>query len=54
MKIEYVGHWDRFYITPSVAIVLDPLYNGYKYLSISWFKHSIELSWGHVKGANDE
>jgi hypothetical protein len=54
MKIEYVGHWDKFYITPAIAIVIDPFYVGYKYISISWFKHSIELSWGHIKENSDE
>jgi hypothetical protein len=49
MKIEYIDYWDRFYIFPAISIVLDPLYTGYKYLSISWFKGSIEISWGHEK-----
>jgi hypothetical protein len=48
MKIEYVGHWDKFYITPSISIVVDPMFVGYKYLSLSWFKVSIEISWGRV------
>jgi hypothetical protein len=54
MKFEFVGHWDKFYITPSVAIVLDPMYNGYKYVSISWFKRSLEISWGRIKESNNE
>jgi hypothetical protein len=54
MKIEYVGYWDRFFITPAISIVWDPTFVGYKYLSISWLKHSIEISWGHVKEGTDE
>lgn len=46
MKIEYVGHWDKFYILPAVSVVLNPLFTGYKYLSLSWFKGCIEISWG--------
>jgi hypothetical protein len=54
MKIEYVGYCDRFFITPAIAVVIDPFYVGYKYLSINWFKGSIEISWGHVKENTNE
>ena len=53
MKIEYVSYWDRFFITPAIAIVMDPLYVGYKYISIGWFKGSIEISWGHIEEGNE-
>ena len=54
MKIEYLGYWDRIFITPAIAVVMDPLYVGYKYISISWLKGSIEISWGHVKENTNE
>lgn len=53
MKFEFVSYWDRFYILPAVAVVFDPMYNGYKYISISWFKQSLEISWGHLDGSNE-
>ncbi len=49
MKIEYVSYWDRLYLIPTIAIVVDPMFVGYKYLSLSWLKGSIEISWGHVE-----
>lgn len=53
MKFEFVGHWDRFYVLPAIAVVFDPMFNGYKYISISWFKQSLEISWGHIEGNNE-
>ena len=26
MKIEYVSHWDKLYLTPAVSVVLDPMF----------------------------
>ena len=52
MKIEYVSHWDKLYLTPAVSVVLDPMFVGYKYLSISWLKGSIEISWGRINRSN--
>lgn len=49
MKIEYVSYWDRLYLIPTIAIVLDPMFVGYKYLSLSWLKGSIEISWGRFE-----
>lgn len=53
MKFEFVDYWDRFYILPTIAIVTDPMFNGYKYLSIGWFNKSLEISWGHIKDNNE-
>ena len=52
MKIEYVSHWDKLYLAPAVSVVLDPMFVGYKYLSISWLKGSIEISWGRINRSN--
>jgi hypothetical protein len=52
MKFEFVDYWDRFYILPTFVVVVDPMFVGYKYLSISWLKRSLEISWGHIEKGN--
>lgn len=53
MKFELVEYWDRLYILPTIAVVFDPMFNGYKYISISWLKQSLEISWGHINESNE-
>jgi hypothetical protein len=48
MKIDLVKYWDRIFITPALLIVVDSSFIGYKYLSLSFLKWSLELSWGHI------
>jgi len=48
MKIELVKYWDRIFITPALSIVIDTSFVGYKYLSLSFLKWSLEISWDYV------
>lgn len=48
MKICIVESWDKFYILPAIGIVTSTKFTGYRYIDISWFKTSIEISWDHL------
>jgi hypothetical protein len=48
MKIEKIKYWDRFFITPAISIVTDQSFTGYRYLSLSFLKWSLEISWDYI------
>lgn len=48
MKFEIVQYWDRTYIIPTISIVTDISFTGYKYLTLSFLKRGLEISWSHT------
>lgn len=47
MKFEIVNYWDRTYIIPTISVVFDKSFTGYKYLTLSFLKYGLEISWSH-------
>lgn len=54
MKFETVKYWDRIFITPAVSVVLDASFTGYKYITLSFLKWSLDIEWGHLNNLNNK
>lgn len=48
VRFERVNHWDKIFITPAISIVLDTSFTGYKYISLSFLRLSLDICWDYV------